>query len=486
MSGTPPGHPCRPGLLRILAVSAAVLLAAFPASSARSQEKTVTLSFTKELLYNIARDNEGEMTDEIVGRLKGLSPSVEKVSILRSGGEITLDYVVVAGDDLTVNFGLTLDKLALYRMAAAREDIDGMLKILAPARAREPLILELSYRYNEHYSIVDLVLDLRPAMKAKEKEMREAAAALAPPPPPAPPPAPPARKEPPPPAPKKEPPPPAPKKADQKKAAKQPEQPPAPAYLSAAALGKSPPPIIDGRSEDKAWSQAAPFSFSVKGESGNVTVTSWALWGGGKVYLLFRWPDKAADLEHRPWTWSADGGEYVVGNRFEDGLALQFSLNGTLGDCMLSGRESVADLWYWRAARTDPVGFAEDGTMKVSLQRIPKANFHQAGNGRTVWIKESRDEGSGPYRTQVAGAFEGELVRRYIPREPSGSVADVRAKGRWEEGTWTVEFSRSMSTDDKGDVTFRTGKKHYFSVAVFNGRERSAHSPSGEHVLQLD
>ena len=467
-----------------LAAAVACALAALFTPAAWGQEKQVTLTFTKELLYNIARDNEGEMTDEIVGRLKGLSPAVEGVKILRSGGEITLDYAVLAGDDLTVNFALTLDKMAFYRMAAAREDIDGMLKILAPARAREPLILELSYRYTEHYSVVDLLLDLRPAVKARDEQMRKAAAALAPPPPPEP-------KEPPPP--KKEERKAAPEKAEPKerKAApektepKKPQENP-PSYLSAASLGKTDPPAIDGSPDDKAWSRAVPFTFSVRGDSGNVSVTSWALWGEGKIYLLFRWPDGDADLEHRPWTWSAEGAEYVVGRQSEDGLALQFSRNGTLGDCMLSGKESEADLWYWRAARTDPVGFAEDGTMTVSLKRIARANFHQARNGRTVWIKESKDEGTGPYFTQVAGAFEGELVRRYVPREPSGSVADVRAKGRWEKGTWTVELARSLSTGDKGDVAFSAGKKHYFSAAIFDGRERGGHSSSGEHVLQLD
>ena len=96
---------------------------------------------------------------------------------------------------------------------------------------------------------------------------------------------------------------------------------------------------------------------------------------------------------------------------------------------MLSGKAVEADLWFWRAARTNPVGFAEDATMMVSLERIPKANSYEAKNKRTVWIKEIRDKGKGPYSSNVAGTYDGDKVVRYIPREPTESAADVRAKG---------------------------------------------------------
>ena len=153
---------------------------------------------------------------------------------------------------------------------------------------------------------------------------------------------------------------------------------------------------------------------------------------------------------------------------------------------MLSGNEGVADLWYWRAARTNPAGFAEDGSLTVSTKRIPKANFYQAKNRKTVWVKESRDSWTSPYRSQVAGAYEGDRVRRYVTRAPTGSAADVTAKGAWKNWTWTVEFSRLLETGDPADAVFPLKKDRYFSVAVFNGRERSEHSASEELRLRLE
>ena len=102
-----------------------------PAAEAGAQEKRISLSFTKELLYNIARDNEGQMTDEIVSRLLGLSPAVADVDIIRSGADIILAYTFMAADKLPVRFRLIVEKLAFYRMAAAREDVSGMLAMSA-------------------------------------------------------------------------------------------------------------------------------------------------------------------------------------------------------------------------------------------------------------------------------------------------------------------------------------------------------------------
>lgn len=471
-----------------LAMAAALVLSV--ATSYAAPEKKITLSFTKELLYNIARDNDGQMKEEIVGRLLGLSPAVSEADIIRSGGNIILLYTIRASEDLSVAFRLTVEKLAFYRMAAAREDVAGMLRILKPVGELEPLILDLSYRYDDRYSIIDLTVDLGPALAKREhEELAKAAVALAPKEPPKVK-GPPKKKEPektaPPPAPKK----PEPEKPETKPRKKEPKKKPAPpkkpTFLFVASLTKTAPPEVDGRDSEPAWKQAEPFSFGVQGESGTFRVKVSALHDKKHIYFLLSWPDKKADREHRPWIWSKDESAYLAGKDLEDALALQFSRKGKVGDCMLAGKPVEADLWFWRAARTNPVGFAEDATMTVSLERIPKANSYEAKNQRTVWIKETRDRGKGPYSSSVAGTFAGERVARYIPGEPTGSSADVRAKATWSEGTWTLEIMRPLETGDERDVVFAKGEDRYFSIAVYNARERGAHSTSREHLLKFE
>lgn len=56
----------------------------------------------------------------------------------------------------------------------------------------------------------------------------------------------------------------------------------------------------------------------------------------------------------------------------------------------------------------------------------------------------------------------------YSIGEPSGGVADVRAKGKWEHGRWTVEFMRKLSTGQPDDTVFRPAKAYAMAVAVQN------------------
>ncbi len=151
--------------------------------SASAQEKQLTIRFTKMSLYDIATDIHGEKTEKIASRIVGLSPPVTAVRIHRTETDVTLGFTVKVEGNLTVKFDLTLDKMTFYRMATARTDVDGMLKRLQVAREHEPLILSVEYRYDEHYCFVDLALDLRPAILAREEAMREAAAQFVPSPP---------------------------------------------------------------------------------------------------------------------------------------------------------------------------------------------------------------------------------------------------------------------------------------------------------------
>jgi hypothetical protein len=245
-------------------------------------------------------------------------------------------------------------------------------------------------------------------------------------------------------------------------------------------------PVVDGQSADAAWQAPSPLSFEVAGASGKMTVTAEALWSPDRLWVLVRWPDKTRDDVHRPWVWSKAEKAYVAGREVEDALALSFSRDGRMGECMLAGSEAATDLWTWRAGRTDPSGFAEDATMTLSFQRIARANSYQTRTGRSVWVKEEPDAGSQPYQAQIVGAYAGERISRYIARTPSGSMADVAAKGAWKDGFWTVEFSRRLSTGDPADVVFAPGREIFFSVAVFNSREGIDHSTSKELTLKLE
>jgi hypothetical protein len=80
----------------------------------------------------------------------------------------------------------------------------------------------------------------------------------------------------------------------------------------------------------------------------------------GRFYLLARWADTTEDRLHKPWLWNDDLQRYVRGPQREDRFALQFAIEGDYDTNWLSGRSFVADMWHWKASRSDPHGLAHD------------------------------------------------------------------------------------------------------------------------------
>jgi len=168
-------------LVFLLLVPVVVLLLATPAPA---QEKKVSLIFTGELLSLIATDNLGEQTAEIVDRIIGLSPALINVHMQRTSGRVSFFLTADGADELNVNFRFILDRMVYYRMRTAPADVTGMTEALQEAKAAEPLLREVGYRYDGRYSLIDLTLDLRPAIKAASeqqarREVEERAAAAA-------------------------------------------------------------------------------------------------------------------------------------------------------------------------------------------------------------------------------------------------------------------------------------------------------------------
>lgn len=180
--------PRRPRLLPLVGILVFAVVAVLFATAVSAQEKRVTLVFTGELLSQIVTDNQGEQTAEIVARIIGLSPTVLSAGMQRAGGRVSLSLTTGGVDDLPLTFRFTLDRMVFYRMRTASADINGMTEALQAAKAAEPLLREVGYRYDGRYSMVDLVLDLRLAVRAARenqarREAEERAATAAPPPP---------------------------------------------------------------------------------------------------------------------------------------------------------------------------------------------------------------------------------------------------------------------------------------------------------------
>lgn len=153
----------------------------------------------------------------------------------------------------------------------------------------------------------------------------------------------------------------------------------------------------------------------------------------------------------------------------------------------LSGRERM-DVWSWGAASTDSVGCADDKFMDNSSASSsrpsgginrdlgtpvtrPNRNFFviASGSSRDTTDKPfyqhvddpNKNAGYPLWDYQITGVSDsswdsGSTVPSFITSMPSGSAADVVAKGKFDAATmtWTVEFRRARVTGNGDDTKF--------------------------------
>lgn len=249
-------------------------------------------------------------------------------------------------------------------------------------------------------------------------------------------------------------------------------------------------PIIDGAGNDDAWKFAKPLNLDVAGVWGlaigtSTKVTVKAVYTDSHIAFLVSWDDATRDDKiHKPWTWVAEKKIYETGKEQEDAVALAFELSGPFTADMLSSVDAVWDLWTWKATRTDPVGYALDKTHRYSTAKPEgKAKEYPSRTGTPIWIQRPDDAGKSTQTSLPAPTeYAGDKAPAYRIGEPSGSAADIRAKGRWENGRWTVEFMRALNTGHLDDTAFETKKTYAMAVAV---QDRTGDMDKASSVVQL-
>ena len=256
-------------------------------------------------------------------------------------------------------------------------------------------------------------------------------------------------------------------------------------------------PMIDGSGDDVAWEQSPQLEIWVKrpqhmkeSEKGKrpekQRVVLQAVHDGRRVYLLARWDDSTADHEHKTWQWSDAETAYVDSGDREDRFAIEFPLGESFHACMLGGIEYEADIWHWKACRSNPAGYAHDKYHRVGFTRqSKKASRWETKNGH-VYIERASDEGQSPYREQSAPEGKTEpRVPKYVAQTPTGSQADVNAKGRHDGTGWTLELARDLDTSNSDDTAFDLESTYRFAIAVFDREGDEDHSTSEELILRF-
>ncbi|WP_283132349.1 ethylbenzene dehydrogenase-related protein [Enterovibrio norvegicus] len=239
-----------------------------------------------------------------------------------------------------------------------------------------------------------------------------------------------------------------------------------------------------------------------------------------ETYFLFRWEDSSHSLRHLPlikksgsWKVEQDGfHEFDEKTFYEDKFAVMlsqscgFGADGTvhLGETPLEGMPSnwhgkgyhaaldgrTRDLWHWKALRTNGMiqaddnfigaplsvrkgerrytaGYSADGKesgdyvmnwlwydeRSVIPKRLPNTHTAMISTSYLAWFDTS------PYRPELDNFDEGTELSSVLYRSNrfEGDRGDVTAKGRWEDGYWTLELARKNDTGSDKDIVLSEG-----------------------------
>jgi hypothetical protein len=236
------------------------------------------------------------------------------------------------------------------------------------------------------------------------------------------------------------------------------------------------------------------------------------------ILFLFEWPDKDKSMDKNSWKFT--GGKWAKVKANEDRLGVIWEINridkfANKGCAILCHNESKnnkewyysvnssrekADLWHWKAVRSNPVDYTEDGYVITNPSKEPeKGRKRDAGSGKAKG--NSTKDKSGPAYMQdpsksasISGSLlvahaveikdsstfkEGDAIPGYMLNTGwAGSFADIKTKGVWKDGKWTVMMSRKLKTGNDDDVQYNTRKKYPFGIGVFDnsGAENSYNS----------
>jgi hypothetical protein len=229
------------------------------------------------------------------------------------------------------------------------------------------------------------------------------------------------------------------------------------------------PPVIDGAIHDAAWQQVKPIA--IRDTVANVDILLRAVYSGDTVYFAVVYADQAQNSFHKPWIWDDNLKTYVEGAHREDTFVFKWNLENKEVDLSTFADNSYrSDVWYWKANRSNPAGYADDKIDILSDTPAKKSTEVISFTGKKRYLLRLGDQGSEAMKElPKPSALIKTLVDRYPAQKPSGSRADVRAKGVWNSGFWIIEFARKLQTDQEDDIQFSTkGGPYLFGVSIFS------------------
>lgn len=225
-------------------------------------------------------------------------------------------------------------------------------------------------------------------------------------------------------------------------------------------------PVIDGKGQDPIWAKAQEIVTHDKVADLDIAIKS--VHTNEKIFFLVRFNDPDQSIIHKQWHWNQNQEMYEIGPEREDCVVLKWAMDKKVSNLSLSTEQPyTADIWFWKANRTNPQGYADDKVHYLSANRAAKAKELKSKTGNPMFLRRRGDKGKPTYQSKLYADYAGDTIAQYVHQDPTGSRADVTAKGVWFENEWSIEFSRSLITNNDDDVQFNLSKTYLFGVSRY-------------------
>lgn len=180
-----------------------------------------------------------------------------------------------------------------------------------------------------------------------------------------------------------------------------------------------------------------------------------AVHDGNRLAILCQWRDSVMD------------GSAVRPQDFQDAVAIQFSMNEGTPFIGMGDKDNPVNLWQWKAGWQQEVegqrpdvnttfpSMHVDGYPEAKpLYRTAEAAGNLAAAPHTSSVEDANARGFGTLKSQPA------------------SSQNVKGRGVWRDGFWSVVFVRQLQSRDSDDARFRVGKSTPLAFAVWDGQNR--------------
>jgi hypothetical protein len=225
-------------------------------------------------------------------------------------------------------------------------------------------------------------------------------------------------------------------------------------------------PVTDGNGDDPEWTGAMPITTHDK--VANIDVLLKSVYTDKEIFFWVSFPDPDMSAEHKPLVWDKKTEMYKTGPERGDCFIFKWNMEAEVLDLSVyADKPYTADIWFWKAGRTNPVGYADDKQQIFSMSDVPRSVKIISKSGHSFHLSRPGDAGSPAYVAEVPIEYKGDKLPRFKNCAPSGSRADVRAKGQWQSGIWSIEFRRALGTGHPDDIQFDIKEEYQFGISRY-------------------